>query len=112
MNSGKSILITPHPGQVRVSIGGAVVADTSRALALAEEGYPLRLYIPRQDVDMGAFTRSKTVTQCPWKGEASYFSSGEVENAAWSYDLPFAKVAAIRGHFSFYPDRAEIEELG
>ena len=60
---------------------------------------------------MGAFTRSKTVTQCPWKGEASYFSAGEVENAAWSYELPFAKVAAIRGHFSFYPDRAAIEEL-
>lgn len=108
----KSITITPHPGRVRVSIGGAVVAETARALALAEEGYPVRLYIPRRDVDMTALTRSKTVTQCPWKGEASYFSASEVENAAWSYELPFAKVAAIRGHLSFYPDLALIEHLG
>ncbi len=107
----KQISITPHAGRVRVTAGGAVVAETSRALALAEEGYPLRLYIPRQDVVMTAFTRSKTVTQCPSKGEASYFSVGEVENAAWSYELPFAKVAAIRGHFSFYADRVHIEEL-
>lgn len=107
----KEITITPHLCRVRVSMAGAVVAETTRALALAEEGYPLRLYIPRQDVDMAAFTRSKTVTQCPWKGEASYFSTPEVENAAWSYELPFAKVAAIRGHFSFYPDRVTIEEI-
>ena len=108
----KTIVITPHPGRVRVTVGGAFVAETSRALALAEEGYPLRLYIPRLDVDIAVFTRSRTVTQCPWKGEASYFSAGEVENAAWSYELPFAKVAAIRGHFSFYPDRVRVEEFG
>ena len=36
----KQISITPHPGRVRVTIGGAVVAETARAIALAEEGYP------------------------------------------------------------------------
>lgn len=109
--SHRKIDITPHAGRVRVTIGGAIVADTTQALALAEEGYPLRLYIPRRDVDMTMLTRSPNVTQCPWKGEASYFSAGAVENAAWSYELPFAGVASIRGHLSFYPDRARIEEL-
>lgn len=109
-DTGKRITITPHPGRVRVLAGGRVVADTTRALALAEEGYPPRLYIPRQDVEMTALERSRHVTQCPHKGEASYFSAGDVENIAWSYELPFANVAAIRSHLSFYPDRTRIEE--
>jgi uncharacterized protein (DUF427 family) len=107
----RRIDITPHAGRVRVSIGGDVVADTTEALALAEEGYPVRLYIPRRDVDMTKLARSRHVTQCPWKGEASYFSAGPVENAAWTYELPLAAVNAIRGHLSFYPERSRIEEL-
>ena len=107
----RRIEITPHAGRVRVSAGGALIAETTQALALAEEGYPLRLYIPRRDVDMTKLTRSSHVTQCPWKGEASYFSAGPTGNAAWSYELPFANVAAIRGHLSFYPERVLIEVL-
>lgn len=109
-STDRRITITPHPGRVRVHVGDRVLADTTRALALDEDGYPLRLYIPRQDVDMTKLARSRQVTQCPHKGEASYFSAGGVENLAWSYELPFANVAAIRGHLSFYPDRTRIEE--
>lgn len=107
----RQITIAPHPGRVRVSVGETVIADTTRALALVEEGYPVRLYIPRQDVDMGKLARTRQVTQCPYKGEASYFSAAGVENLAWSYELPFASVAAIRGHLSFYPDRTHIEDV-
>ncbi|MEZ5925724.1 MAG: DUF427 domain-containing protein [Hyphomicrobiaceae bacterium] len=106
----RRIDITAHPARVRVTVGDVVVADTRRALALMEEGYPVRLYIPRQDVDMRRLERSRHVTQCPWKGEASYYSAGAAENVAWSYELPFAGVAAIRGHLSFYPDKARIED--
>ena len=111
-DTGRRITISPHPGHVRVHAGDRVVADTRRALALAEDGYPPRLYIPRQDVDMTMLMRSRHVTQCPYKGEASYFSAGSAENIAWSYELPFANVAAIRGHLSFYADKTRIEELG
>lgn len=109
-STDRRITITPHPGRVRVSAGDTVIADTTRALALEEDGYPLRLYIPRQDVDMTKLARSRHVTQCPHKGEASYFSAAAGENIAWSYELPFANVGAIRGHLSFYPDRTRIEE--
>lgn len=105
----RRITITPHPGRVRVTVGDVVLADTTRALALAEDGYPVRLYVPRQDVDMSKLARTRQVTQCPHKGEASYFSAAGVENLAWSYELPFAHVAAIRGHLSFYPERTRIE---
>lgn len=107
----RRITITPHPGRVLVSAGETVLAETTRALMLDEDGYPPRLYIPRQDVDMTALTRSRQVTQCPHKGEASYFSAAGAENIAWSYELPFANVAAIRGHLSFYPDKTRIEEI-
>jgi uncharacterized protein (DUF427 family) len=47
----KAIKITPTAGQVRVIFDGKVIADSRRALNLDEPGAPLRVYIPRADVD-------------------------------------------------------------
>lgn len=105
------ITVTPHAGTVRVRFAGETIAETSKALALDEPGYPRVLYIPRADVRFDRLERSKHVTQCPYKGEASYFhivaGGKRAENAVWSYELPFANVAAIRGHVAFYPDRVD-----
>ena len=54
-------------------------------------------------------------TYCPYKGDCAYYSiplGGERSiNAVWTYEAPYAAVAAIRGHFAFYPDRVDaIEE--
>ena len=110
------ITITPHPGRVVVKLGGKVIADTTRALSLREANYPGVLYIPRQDADMAALSRTETKTYCPYKGEASYFSipaggarSGE---AIWSYEAPYDSVSAIKDHLAFYPDRVDsIEDM-
>ena len=34
-----------------------------------------------------------------------------VENAAWSYEMPFSDVAAIAGHLAFYPDKVRVEDV-
>ena len=105
------IAIAPHPGRVRVLFAGAVVADSSHALALHEGQYPPVLYIPRSDANMGLYQRTSHSTHCPHKGDAAYFSLsvGErtAQNAVWTYEAPFAAVAQIKDHLAFYPNRVD-----
>jgi uncharacterized protein (DUF427 family) len=109
------ITITAAPCRVRVTFAGRVVADTRRALALAEASYPPVMYIPREDVDLATFERTDHKTHCPYKGEASYFSihatDRTAQNALWSYEQPLEAVSAIARYMAFYPNRVELEQL-
>jgi uncharacterized protein (DUF427 family) len=109
------ITVEHNPKRVRVTFGGRVVADSRRALTLREAGYKPVQYVPRADVDMALCERTHHASYCPYKGDASYFSlkvDGNVsENAAWSYEAPYAAVAVIKEHLAFYPRRVDgIEE--
>ncbi len=108
------ITIEPNPKRVRVTFNGRVVADTTRALTLREASLRPVFYIPRADADMAAFVRTTHATHCPYKGDAAYYSL-EVEgrastNAVWTYEAPFAAVAAIKDHLAFYPSRVDALE--
>jgi uncharacterized protein (DUF427 family) len=110
------ITIEPNPNRVVVRLGGAIIADSTRALVMRAPGTPDVQYIPRDDVDMASLIRTAHATYCPYKGDASYWSirSGPrlVENAVWSYEAPYERMAAITGHLAFYGDRVDaIEEL-
>jgi uncharacterized protein (DUF427 family) len=109
------ITVAPNPARVVVSVAGRVIADTREALTLREASYPGVQYIPRKDVDMALLERTDHATYCPYKGECAYYSiplgGKRSANAVWTYEDPFAAVAAIKGHLAFYPDRVEtIEE--
>jgi uncharacterized protein (DUF427 family) len=109
------ITLAPNPSRVIVRLGGAIVADTTRALVMRAPGTPDQQYIPRDDVDMTRLVRTALVTHCPYKGDASYWSiqSGPrtVENAVWSYETPYDDMAPIAGYLAFYTDRVDaIEE--
>ncbi len=111
------ITIAPASGRVIVRLDGRVVADTRAALVLQEASYPGVKYIPRKDVDMSLLAASDHRTYCPYKGDCSYFSiplgGDRARNAVWTYETPYAAVAAIKDYFAFYPDRVDaIEELG
>jgi len=82
------ITLHPHARRVRVVIDGTVLADTTRAIELRERGYPPRQYLPLDDVRLDLLTPSDTVTHCPFKGDATYFSFGEHKDVAWSYQRP------------------------
>ncbi len=105
------ITIEPNASRVVVSVGGRIVADTRSALTLREASYPPVQYIPRSDVDMSLLARTDHATHCPYKGDCAYYSipcGGErAVNAAWTYEAPYAAVAAIKEHLAFYPDRVE-----
>ena len=57
----KRVDTTPSSRQVRVTLGGEIVADTTRAHFLFETGLPTRYYIPREDVRT-ALTRARRGT--------------------------------------------------
>ena len=105
------ITITPESRRVTVTVGGTVIADTTRALTLKEASYPAVLYIPRDDVRMDQLTRSELTTYCPYKGDCVYYSipSGRERgvDAVWTYERPFPTVVQIASHLAFYSDRVD-----
>ena len=110
------ITITAHPHRVIVRLGGAVVAETTRALALQEANYKPVLYIPRADASMALLEKTPRSTHCPYKGDASYYTikagGREAKESVWSYETPFPAMAEIAGHLAFYPDRVDaIEDI-
>jgi uncharacterized protein (DUF427 family) len=109
------ITITPNAKRVRVTFGGQVIADTTKALTLQEASYPAVLYIPRADAKMDLLKKTDHATHCPYKGDASYYSVAAdgktADNAVWSYEQPFPAMAEIKDYLAFYPNRVDkIEE--
>ncbi len=110
------IAIVPNPARVVVTVAGRVIADTRDALTLREAGYPPVQYIPRANVDMTALQRTEHTTYCPYKGDCAYYSiaaGGQRSvNAVWTYEAPYAAVAAIKDRLAFYPSRVDaIDEI-
>jgi deazaflavin-dependent oxidoreductase (nitroreductase family) len=106
------ITIEQTDTHVVVRSGDRVVADTTKALILREASYPPVYYVPLTDVDQTLLRPSPTVTYCPYKGDASYYSvagpDGDTQDAVWTYTEPYPAVAAIAGHVAFYPELVRI----
>lgn len=99
--------------QVRVSLDGELLAESTRALGLFESNLPSRWYLPREDV-LAALEASNTVTRCPYKGTAGYYSvrlgNGErAKDLVWFYDQPHPEVGRIAGLVCFFNEKVEIE---
>jgi uncharacterized protein (DUF427 family) len=105
------ITIEPNPVRVIVSVAGRIIADTRSALTLNEAGHAAVQYIPQKDVEMTLLKRTDHHTYCPYKGDCSYYSiplGGERSvDAVWTYEAPYAAVAAIKDHVAFYTDRVD-----
>jgi uncharacterized protein (DUF427 family) len=105
------ISIEPNPARVTVSVAGRTIADTRGALTLTEASYAAVQYIPREDVDMTLLERTDYHTYCPYKGHCAYYSiplgGDRSVNAVWTYEAPYAAVAAIKDHVAFYPHRVD-----
>lgn len=96
--------------QIRVSLDGELLAETNRALGLFESNLPARWYIPREDI-VAELEPSDTVTRCPYKGTAGYYSVGlaDGKDLVWHYDEPFDEVRRIKGLLCFFNERVDIE---
>ena len=100
------ITIRKAGGKWSVRSGGAVLGESSNALALSEGDLPEVIYFPRSDIAMAFLDRTDKVTHCPHKGDATYFSivsrSTVHQNAAWSYETPVAGAEALKDHLAFH----------
>jgi uncharacterized protein (DUF427 family) len=101
---------------VRVSVDGAVVAESTRAVALFESGLPPRFYLPAEDVRMELLEPSETKTRCAYKGVASYLHvrAGDTfhEDLAWTYPEPERDALSVRDLICFFNERVDLEVGG
>jgi uncharacterized protein (DUF427 family) len=102
----------PSERHVRVELEGVLLAETRRPVALFETTLPTRWYLPREDVRVDLLQPSDTVTQCPFKGVAEFFSvrvGGDVHrDLAWSYPDPILENPRIAGLVAFFNEHVDL----
>lgn len=79
----------------------AIIAESDQTVML--EG---NHYFPLDSLNFEYVEPSNTISICPWKGQASYYSlkvGSEVNaDAAWFYPNPKEAAAEIKGHVAFW----------
>ncbi len=97
---------------VRVEVDGQVVAETRRPVLLYETGLPTRYYIPKLDVRMDLLEATDTVTHCPYKGAASYWSlrvgDKTYRDFVWAYPRPIPEIPKIENLLCFYNEKVDL----
>jgi uncharacterized protein (DUF427 family) len=97
---------------VRVEVDGVAVADSARPVILFETGLPSRYYLPLTDIRTDLLTPSGTVTHCPYKGTATYWSvdtgHGAHADLVWAYRTPLPESTKIAGLACFYDEKVDV----
>lgn len=94
---------------VRVSVAGEQVAESTRAKVLFETGLPPRWYLPAEDVRMDLLTPTDSSSVCAYKGVASYWSLAEEEDLVWTYRDPLHDALEVKDLLAFFNERVDLE---
>ena len=104
--------ILPSSRHVRIEVDGVTVAETHAPRLLFETHLRTRYYLPVTDVRTDLLRPSETVTHCPYKGAATYWSvdvNGTLhENLVWIYRAPLPESQKIAGLACFYNERVDL----
>jgi len=104
--------ILPSSRHVRVEVDGATIAESASPRLLFETGLPPRYYLPKTHVRLDLLTPTGTVTHCPYKGQARYWSvrvgDSVHEDLAWSYPTPLPESQRIAGLIAFYNEKVDL----
>ena len=108
------IAVERNPARIVISLAGRVVADTREALTLREAAYP-RCNTSRARMSIWRCSPDRSRHLLPIQGRLQLFQHSArrraFDNAVWSYEAPYAAVAAIKDYLAFYPNRVDaIEE--
>jgi uncharacterized protein (DUF427 family) len=95
----------PYERRIRAVLDGETVIDTTRGMLLYESNIAPVLYVPEGDVRQDLIERTDHSTHCPYKGDASYWSVGGVENAIWGYEDPIESASWLKGDVAAYWDK-------
>jgi uncharacterized protein (DUF427 family) len=97
---------------VRVDVDGTTIAESTSPRLLFETGLPVRYYLPKTHVRMDLLTPTDSVTHCPYKGQAEWWSvrAGDSvhEDLAWSYRTPLPESQKVAGLIAFYNETVDI----
>ena len=109
--------LEPVPRQITIRLGGVLVAQTTGALRVLETHHAPSYYLPPEDIH-ATLRPVQGSSYCEWKGVARYFDviAGDktAARAAWRYDSPTARFAALAGYMAFYAglmDEAWVSDL-
>src|SRR5271170_5632032 len=91
----------PTKRGLRVEVRGTTLVDTEDTVIVFETALDPRLYVDPVHVRSDLLRRSETASYCNYKGFATYWSAGEVQEVAWSYADPPPESWPIKGFFSF-----------
>ncbi|MFI5728740.1 DUF427 domain-containing protein [Kribbella sp. NPDC051587] len=98
--------------QVVVTLGGQVIAETSRSWRVLETSHPPTYYLPRSAFAEGSLRSAEGTSYCEWKGVASYLDliGGEkvAMGKAWWYPDPAPPYAALLDHVALYPGAVDL----
>lgn len=98
--------------RVEVLVDGVEVASSDQPRILFETGLPARYYLPLSHVRTELLRPSSTVTHCPYKGDATYWSievNGTVyEDYVWIYRTPLPESQKIAGLACFYNEKVDL----
>ena len=104
--------ILPSSRHVRVEVDGVTVAESTSPRLLFETGLPARYYLPKTHVRLDLLIPTDTVSHCPYKGQAEWWSVrvGEhvYDDLAWSYPTPLPESQKIAGLIAFYNEKVDI----
>ena len=97
---------------IQVDVGGTTVAESTSPRLLFETGLPVRHYLPKPHVRMDLLLPTDTVSHCPYKGQAEWWSvqakDGLHEDLAWSYRAPLPESQKIASFVCFYDEKVDI----
>lgn len=103
---GYRMVIGPSNQRIRAVFNGETILDSSHAMIMQETRLPPVFYFPREDVRMDFLTPTVLHTNCPFKGNASYWNvivgGKTAENAAWGYEDAYDEAVIVKGYIAFY----------
>jgi uncharacterized protein (DUF427 family) len=108
----KRVDILASSRHVRIVVDGVTVADSTQPRILFETGLVPRHYLPMGDVRTDLLRPTQTVSHCPYKGSATWWSlqvgDGVHDDLAWTYRAPTPESHKIAGLVAFYDERVDV----
>ncbi len=85
-----------------------MLVDTDDTMMVFETALAPKLYVAPAHVRTDLLHPTATSSYCNYKGYATYWAAGDIEDVAWSYGDPLPETSPIKGYFSFDPERADV----
>jgi uncharacterized protein (DUF427 family) len=113
----KRVDILASSRHVRIEVDGVTVADSTSPRLLFETSLPVRYYLPKPHVRLDLLVPTDTVSHCPYKGQAQWWSvrtpDGQIRaDLAWAYRTPLPESQKIAGLIAFYDEKVDVEVDG